>query len=171
MNITVRPMEESEIHLIIDYFHSASAEHLEMMGIDPTRLPAPTVWEARYRDLHKRPMEERENIQLVWLLDNIPVGFSTADKIERGECANMHLHVIEAQNRNRGVGTPCVRRSVDLYFELLHLKQLFCEPNAFNMAPNRALQAAGFKFLKTYMTVPGPLNYHQAVTRWVVERG
>ena len=29
---------------------------------------------------------------------------------------------------------------------------------------------AGFKYLKTHMTVPGPLNYHQAVTRWVLER-
>jgi hypothetical protein len=24
--------------------------------------------------------------------------------------------------------------------------------------------------VKTHMTVPGPLNYHQAVTRWVLER-
>ena len=29
---------------------------------------------------------------------------------------------------------------------------------------------AGFKYLKTHMTVPGPLNFHQAVTRWVIER-
>jgi hypothetical protein len=52
----------------------------------------------------------------------------------------------------------------------LKLKRLFCEPYAFNVAPNRTLQKTGFKYLKTYMTVPGPLNYHQAVTRWVVER-
>lgn len=38
------------------------------------------------------------------------------------------------------------------------------------MAPNRTLQSAGFKYAKTYMTVPGPLNYHQAVTRWVFEK-
>ena len=29
---------------------------------------------------------------------------------------------------------------------------------------------AGFKYLKTHMTVPGPLNFRQAVTRWVIER-
>ena len=52
----------------------------------------------------------------------------------------------------------------------LKLKRLFCEPNAFNVAPNRTLQKAGFKYLKTHMTVPGPLNFHQAVTRWVIER-
>ena len=32
------------------------------------------------------------------------------------------------------------------------------------------LQKAGFKYLKTYKTVPGPMNYHQAVTRWMIER-
>jgi hypothetical protein len=47
---------------------------------------------------------------------------------------------------------------------------LFCEPNAFNVAPNRTLQKAGFKYLKTHMTVPSALNFHQAVTRWVIER-
>ncbi len=62
------------------------------------------------------------------------------------------------------------RRSVDLYFDRLKLKRLFCEPHAFNVAPNRTLQKAGFKYLKTHMTVPGPFNFHQAVTRWVIER-
>jgi RimJ/RimL family protein N-acetyltransferase len=46
-----------------------------------------------------------------------------------------------------------VKRTVDVYFDRLKLKRLFCEPHAFNTAPNRALQKAGFKYLKTYMTV------------------
>jgi hypothetical protein len=32
------------------------------------------------------------------------------------------------------------------------------------------LQAAGFKYVKTHETVPGPLNFHQPVTRWMLER-
>ena len=44
----------------------------------------------------------------------------------------------------------------------LKLKRLY-EPNAFNMAPNRTLQKAGFMYLKTHMTVPSALTYHQAV--------
>jgi RimJ/RimL family protein N-acetyltransferase len=82
----------------------------------------------------------------------------------------MHLHVIDPELRQRGIGTECVRRSVRIYFELLRLTELFCEPNAFNTAPNRTLQQAGFKYVKTHMTVPGPLNFHQAVTRWVIRR-
>ena len=36
--------------------------------------------------------------------------------------------------------------------------------------PNRTLQRAGFKYVKTHMTVPGLLNYRQAVNRWELER-
>jgi RimJ/RimL family protein N-acetyltransferase len=103
-------------------------------------------------------------------MNDQPIGFSMSDKIVFGERANMHLHVVNPENRNQGMGTECVRRSVDIYFEALRLKRLFCEPNAFNVAPNRTLQKAGFRYVKTHMTVPSALTYHQAVTRWVVER-
>jgi RimJ/RimL family protein N-acetyltransferase len=109
-------------------------------------------------------------VLVIWLSDDQPVAFSTSDKIRFGEQANMHLHVVDPDRRHSGIGAQCVGRSVDLDFELLKLKRLFCEPHAFNVAPNRTLQKAGFKYLKTHMTVPGPFNYHQAVTRWVIER-
>ena len=83
----------------------------------------------------------------------------------------MHLHVTEPELRESGIGAEAVRRSVDLYFDHLALKRLLCEPNAFNVAPNRTLQRAGFRYVKTHMTVPGALTYHQAVTRWMIERG
>ncbi len=78
--------------------------------------------------------------------------------------------MLAPERRNGGVGVQCVRLSVDLYFETLKLRALFCEPNAFNVAPSRTVQAAGFKYVKTHITVPGPLNFHQPVTRWVIER-
>jgi RimJ/RimL family protein N-acetyltransferase len=81
----------------------------------------------------------------------------------------MHLHILRAEQRRIGYGVTCVQLTAKLLFELLDLKRLFCEPNAFNVAPNRTLQRAGFKYVKTYETVPGPLNYHQPVTRWVLE--
>jgi RimJ/RimL family protein N-acetyltransferase len=82
----------------------------------------------------------------------------------------MHLHIVASDHRNRGIGAQCLRKSVDIYFDVLKLKLLYCEPNAFNVAPNRTLQKAGFKYVKTHMTVPGPLNFHQAVNRWVLKR-
>jgi RimJ/RimL family protein N-acetyltransferase len=170
MTLSVREMTPPETGIIIDYFHDSTPEHLEMLGVDPTRLPPRESWHEGFQRQAALPIERRNALFVIWLSDGRPVGFSTSNKIVYSEQADMHLHVTDPACRNMGIGTECVRRSADLYFERLKLKRLFCEPNAFNVAPNRALQKAGFKYLKTHMTVPGPLNFHQAVTRWVMER-
>lgn len=170
MTLTVREMMSAEVDLIIEYFQNATPEHLETLGVDPTRLPPVDAWRDRFRSQLALSADQRAMVLVIWLSDDQPIGFSTSDKIRFGEQAYMHLHVTEPERRHQGIGVECVRRSVDIYFERLKLKRLFCEPNAFNVAPNRTLQKAGFKYLKTHMTVPGPLNFHQAVTRWVIER-
>jgi RimJ/RimL family protein N-acetyltransferase len=106
---------------------------------------------------------------VIWELDAEPIGFSVADKIVHGREAHMHLHIVAPALRRSGHGTACVRLTARFYVEALALQRLFCEPNAFNVAPNRTLQRAGFHYVKTYETIPGPLNYSQAVTRWVLE--
>jgi RimJ/RimL family protein N-acetyltransferase len=170
MTLTVREMTLEETGIIVDYFQNSTPEHLEILGVDPTRLPTLESWRERFQRQFALPVEKRNALFVIWLSDDRAIGFSTSDKIIHGERASMHLHVTEPDLRNHGVGVECVRRSVDIYFERLKLKRLFCEPNAFNVAPNRTLQKAGFKYLKTHMTVPGPFNFHQAVTRWVMER-
>jgi RimJ/RimL family protein N-acetyltransferase len=163
-------MMSSEVNIIIQYFQDSTPEHLETLGVDPSRLPPAQSWRERLQRECTLPIEQRAMMLVIWLSDDQPVGFSTSDKIRYGEQAHMHLHVTEPERRHQGTGVECVRRSADIYFERLKLKRLFCEPNAFNVPPNRTLQKAGFKYLKTHMTVPGPLNFRQAVTRWVMER-
>ena len=170
MTTTVREMRLSEFEFVIDYFFKATPEFLETLGVDPSRLPTADSWRERFQREQAKPIEQRAWLVVIWLLDDRALGFSTSDKITYGEQANMHLHVVDPGLRGHGYGVECIRRSTDIYFERLKLKRLFCEPNAFNVAPNRTLQKAGFKYLKTHMTVPGPLNFHQAVTRWVMER-
>jgi RimJ/RimL family protein N-acetyltransferase len=167
---SVRAMAISETSVIIDYFQQATPEHLEMLGVDPTRLPSRSAWYELFQRQLNVPISDRSFVAVIWLVNDQPIGFSTSDKIAFGEHAHMHLHIVTPADRHRGIGTECVRRSVELYFEMLQLKRLFCEPSAFNAAPNRTLQKAGFSYVKTHMTVPGPLNFHQAVTRWVIER-
>lgn len=171
MTITVRPMTLQETALIIEYFHDATPEHLETLGVDPSRLPPALQWQRLYQQMFDQPVEQRSSLLVSWFCDDRFLGFSTADKIRVGQQANMHLHITDASQRKQGIGVACVRQTVELYFERLKLKQLYCEPNAFNTAPNRALQKAGFKYVKTHMTVPGPLNFHQAVNRWMIDRG
>lgn len=49
MRLTVREMLGSEIDLIIDYFQRSTPEHLETLGVDPTRLPPVDGWRDRLR--------------------------------------------------------------------------------------------------------------------------
>jgi len=165
----VREMGLEEVGVLVDYFHGATPEHLEKLGVDPTRLPNRSDWGARYAAEYRKPLPDRSTLLVIWKLDDRPVGFSTSEKIAYGEQAHMHLHIVEAGLRRSGIASAALPETIALYFRVLKLKRLFCEPNAFNVAPNRTLQSVGFRYVKTYMTVPGPLNYHQAVTRWVFE--
>ncbi|MGH9098163.1 MAG: GNAT family N-acetyltransferase [Acidimicrobiales bacterium] len=168
--LTVREMQLAEVDLRIDYFHQSSDEHLRTLGVDRARLPAPEAWRSFYEQDYARPMPERESYSVVWELDGWAVGFSSTDHIVFGQEAFMHLHILEPTRRRQGLGAEFVRMSAEAYFLALELQRLYCEPNAFNTAPNRALQRAGFRYLFTHQAQPGPINFPQVTTRWVIDR-
>jgi RimJ/RimL family protein N-acetyltransferase len=165
-----RPMQLSETGLVIDYFLNATPEYLNSLGVDPTRVPERSAWQARFEQQFALPVEQRTVLLVLWELDGKPAGFSSSDRIRFGEEAFMHLHVIDPERRQSGHGAVFVRQTAKIYFETLKIKRLFCEPYALNVAPNRTLQVAGFKYIKTHETVPGPMNFHQPVTRWMIQR-
>jgi hypothetical protein len=55
MNLDVREMLLNETGLVIDYFHSSTPEHLETMGVDPSRLPARAAQAGRFKELYALP--------------------------------------------------------------------------------------------------------------------
>jgi RimJ/RimL family protein N-acetyltransferase len=165
-----RPMQLSETDLVADYFLRAAPEYLKSLGVDPARVPTRVQWQARFAQQFALPVERREIVLVLWELDGEPAGFSSSDKIKLGDEAYMHLHILHPERRQKGNGAIFVRQTAKIYFETLKIKRLFCEPYALNVAPNRTLQAAGFKYIKTHETVPGPMNFHQPVTRWMIER-
>lgn len=167
---TVREMPPEAVGLRIDYFHDATDDELARMGVERSLLPTRDAWRRSYEEDFALPLPQRKGYALLWELDARPVGFSTLDRIEFGHEARMHLHVTDPARRRAGLGTEFVRRSVDHYFGVLHLQRIFCEPNAFNQAPNRTLARVGFSYLFTHECTPGPINFFQATTRWVLER-
>jgi RimJ/RimL family protein N-acetyltransferase len=167
---TVRPLRPDEVDARIEYFHGASDSYLRRLGVDRALLPSRAEWRASYEADFARPLAERETYNLGWELDGRLVGFSSTDHIEIGSEAFMHLHIIEEPDRRSGLGTQFVRLSVDHYFETLRLQRLFCQPNAFNVAPNRTLQRVGFRYVFTKEMQPSPINFPQPITRWVMER-
>jgi RimJ/RimL family protein N-acetyltransferase len=169
MKISVRGMSLSESDLVISYVHQSTPEHLEILGVDPTRVPTAEDWHQHFQEEFVKPPSLRARYYLTRLLDGRAVGYASSDRIVLGEHANMHLHVFREEDRRKGLGTQCVQHCLSFFFEELRLKRMYCELNAFNIGPNRTLQKAGFTYLKTHMTVPGFINFHQAVTRWVIE--
>jgi RimJ/RimL family protein N-acetyltransferase len=169
--LVVREMQLAEVGMRIDYFHNSTDEYLQRLGVDRALLMSPEEWASVYRHDYARPIEQRDTYSLVWELDGRPVGFSSTDRIVFGQEAFMHLHIVVPNLRREGLGAEFVRLSALTYFRVLGLQRLFCEPNAFNTAPNRALQRAGFRYLLTHETKPGPINFIQTTTRWVLDRG
>lgn len=168
--LAVREMLLSEVGIRIAYFHDASDEYLRALGVDRARLLSPAAWRAFYEADYARPLQERENYSLVWLLDGQIVGFSSADQITFGEQAFMHLHILQASRRRSGLGTQFVKLSAAHYFRALQLQRLYCQPNALNTAPNRTLQDAGFRYVFTRDGMaPSAMNFPQLITRWVLD--
>lgn len=91
-------------------------------------------------------------------------------RIVFGSEAFMHLHIPGQGMRGQGLGVQFVRESARIYFAVLELQRLFSEPNALNIAPNRTLQRAGFRYLFSHETKPGSINFPQLATRWVLDR-
>lgn len=170
-SLTVREMQLSEVEIRINYFHDASDEHLHALRVDRALLPTREAWHAFYEEDYARPIRDRINFSLVWEVDGQTVGFSSVANIVFGKEAFMHLHILNPTQRQNGLGTKFVKKSAKIYFEVLELERLFCEPNAFNIAPNRTLQRAGFRYLFTHETTPSPINFPQIVTRWVLGNG
>jgi RimJ/RimL family protein N-acetyltransferase len=168
--LSVREMHVSEVGIRIRYFHEASDDFLIALGVDRELLPDPEAWLSFHERDYERPLTERENYALVWELDGQAVGFSSLDHIVFGEEAFMHLHIVEPSGRRQGLGANFVKLSASKYFEVFELKHLYCEPNALNAAPNRTLQRAGFTYLFSHETIPGPINFRQVTTRWALER-
>ena len=156
MTLTVREMTAAETDLIVEYFLNSTPEHLETLalefpcGFHPLQAGASACagrsrclfsTEAWYcRATSRSAFRPRTRLSMA----------------SRPTCTCMSSTRAQAP---QGAGAECVWRSVDLYFEKLQLKRLFCEPHAFNVAPNRTLQKAGFKYLKTHMTVAGAAQF------------
>ena len=167
--LVVRDMPLDSMHVRVDYFHDATDEHLRLIGVDRALLPDRETWLALYAQDGARPIEQRQHHSVLWELDGEVVGFGSLHPITYGRDAFLHLHILDEGLRRKGFGAEFVRRSAARFFELFALERLYSEPSALNPAPNRTLQKAGFRYLFSHETTPGPLNVPQVVTRWALE--
>jgi RimJ/RimL family protein N-acetyltransferase len=165
--ISVREMQENDIESIIKYWHTSDKEFLTGMGVDLNKIPTREEMEKMLHQQLDQPYEEKGSYCLIWEVDGEAVGHSNVNKIIFGEEAYMHLHLWKNAVRQKGFGTELVKMTVPYFFKNLKLKKLYCEPYALNPAPNKTLEKAGFKFVRTYITTPGWLNFEQQVNLYL----
>ena len=166
----IRELCARDIPLIVGYFHNADAAFLKGMGVDPCKLPGFDAWCNLIREDLEKPVEDKAFFYLIWEIEGAPAGHSNINKIVHGKEAYMHLHLWRHQARRGGNGEWLARASIPRYFEAFALERLYCEPYALNPAPNRILEKAGFDLMKSYETIPGWINFHQPVNRWVLSK-
>ena len=168
--LSVRELEAADLPNIIDYWTSASAEHLGGMGVDVSKMPSVGQWNEMLADQLAQPYELKESYCLIWELEGQPIGHCNVTNIVFGEQAYMHLHVWNPADRGMGYGSNLVQLSIPYFFRNLKLQRLFSAPYALNPAPNRTLERAGFRFVKEYTGIPGSFSFEQQAKLWKVGR-
>jgi len=164
--LSVRPWQVEDFEPIIDYFLNSDKDFLFNMRVDISKLPSKDEWLKIMTSDFDREPENKHLYYVIWLLDDKAIGHSNINKIIFGEEAYMHLHVWPETKRKQGMGLTFLKKSLPYYFNIFHLKTLYCEPSALNMAPNKTLEKLGFNFIKSYDTIPGWINMLQTVNRW-----
>jgi RimJ/RimL family protein N-acetyltransferase len=167
----VRPFAgRGDYERMVDYFLDADDAFLRGMGVDRNKLPRRDAWvDSAMRD-QARPEGERDRSYLAWVYDGTVVGHSSINRIKIGEEAFIHLHLWVSGLRKAGLGTRFFEASASEFMRRFRLKRLYCEPYADNPAPNRVVMKLGFRFVKRYRTIPGPLNFEQDVNLYVLEQ-
>jgi RimJ/RimL family protein N-acetyltransferase len=165
--IAVHPFVSlADYERMVGYFHGASDASLLAMGVDRAKIPPRGRWLETLMADFAKPLAERQSFYMCWSLDGAPVGHSNVNRLHYGHQAFVHLHLWHAVRHRQGLGLMFFRMSITEYVSRLRLHLIVCEPYAANPAPNRVLQKAGFHFVRTYRTTPGPLNFEQDVNRW-----
>lgn len=171
MDRKIRELELGDINSVIGYFIDADDDFLKEMGVDREKLPTKGEWRKIFLEEFDRSISSKKSFYLIWLQDGKAVGHSNINKIDYGNEAYMHLHLWDQEKAQSGNGAYFAKRCVELYFKLFKLEKIFCEPNALNPGVNKTLEKIGFELLKEYDTVPGEINFHQTVNRWVLPKG
>ncbi len=167
---SVRPLQHTDIPLLLHYWFTAEPSFLTGMGVDLSKMPLKEQFGQMLTDQLDTPIEQRKSYCVIWMQDGKPIGHSNTNPTTFGEEAKMHLHLWYPHQRKKGTGTELLKITLPHFFNTLRLKTLWCEPYSLNPAPNKALEKAGFELVKEYITTPGFINFEQPVKQWRMTR-
>jgi len=163
-------MEASDLDKIADYWLLSSPEHLQGMGVDLAKLPDRASLIQGLNNQINLPDHQKQSLAFIAEINGQASGHCNVNQIQLGKQAHMHLHIWDHHHRMKGMGSKMVSLALPHFFRRLNLQEIFCEPFAENPGPNKTLLRLGFQFQKTYLTVPGSLNFEQLVNQYSIQR-
>jgi RimJ/RimL family protein N-acetyltransferase len=164
VDIAIRVMTEKDAAGVAHYFLNPDTDYWINMGIDPQKLPAKQQWINLLKQELQKSDTEKGLYYVIWLIDNKPIGHSNINNITYGMQANMHIHLWESNQRQKGIGVELIKQSIAHFFEKFQLQNLYCEPSTTNPAPNKVLHKLGFTFIETY--IPNPTGWIHLPVEW-----
>ena len=142
LNITLRPMRESDVGFQLDYLYRSPVEFLEDIGFDVLKFPGRFEHE---KGIKKRLQERGELFQTVVAVIDEQVISVTNLQLE-GE-PRAHFHILNESLRGKGLGEPILKNSLELLMKRHNITRLWIEPKVSNVPMNKLLEKCKFKFL------------------------
>ncbi|MCI4671405.1 MAG: GNAT family N-acetyltransferase [Bacteroidia bacterium] len=171
MEYGVREIEERDIRSICNYWLNNDPVYLRNLGVDLDKLPSQEGLESMLKAQMSTAFERKRSYALIWTdSSGHGIGHCNINDIDFGKSAFLHLHIWNKIFRQKGLGTLLLKKSIPIFFEKLSLEILYSQPMASNEAPHKALEKAGFCFVRQYTTIPGSLNSKQEVKLWEFRR-
>jgi RimJ/RimL family protein N-acetyltransferase len=114
------------------------------MGCDLSRFPSSEEYTCILREQLQASPETTTAFYSMWIVNGETVGFASLKNIRFGIRGEMHLHIWNADQRGKGIGSRLFCLSAIDFFERFRVSEIICEPGAANPYPNRMLQKTGF---------------------------
>ena|SRR5690554_1073778 len=147
VGLGIRALSVTDIPFIVNYWLQSSPEDLVRMGVDSQRIPTASQFEEGLRSLLGQDGQETKTSYRIWLVDGLPIGFSSLKNIQYEQSGEMHLHIWNSSFIGKGYGPILFCLSAQSFYDTFKLKAIKCEPRASNPFPNRMLQKIGFPFV------------------------
>lgn len=166
----VRDFAEKDIKAQDAYFNNATDEYLLSLGVDPSKIRNRPPSNERMIATLNTPVKSRTVHTYAVDIDGKIAGISTVKKIKFGESAEMHGHLFDLENRQKGIASGLFKEIIKKVFETFDVKLLIFEPNAVNVAPNALLQKMGLKVIATYKTPAEGILLERTANRYEMTR-
>jgi len=115
--LSIRELHVEDIPLIIDYWLTSDDDYLISLGVDLKKLPTRKGMTNFLTNQISTPFKEKMSYALIWCLDGKAIGHNNVNAIEFGQSAKMHLHLWNTENRQKGIGTFLIKKSLPFFFE------------------------------------------------------